>query len=143
MTLRLQTKTRYNNTKFGVDTCDQMLRYYSTRSATRRWPLAVFYNLLDILCLNTFVIAKEMRMKNTNNRQEFLLFLGKQLCCVKTRKPTLHPNFSGSNQSSINQPIRQRMRCHLCKTNKTRETCCTCFKFVCGSCLKTICGACD
>lgn len=33
----------YNLTKVGVDVLDQMIRKYSTRSATRRWPVAVFY----------------------------------------------------------------------------------------------------
>jgi len=133
----------YNNTKFGVDTCDQMLRYYSTKSATRRWPLSAFYNLLDILCLNTFIIAKEMKMKSTPNRREFLLYLGKQLCTAKAKTPANQPILPTLNKPSASQSISQRVRCHLCKRNKTRETCCSCSKFVCGSCSKTICGACD
>lgn len=32
----------YNKTKGGVDTADEMLRGYSTKAASRRWPLAVF-----------------------------------------------------------------------------------------------------
>ena len=36
----------YNETKRGVDTADEMLRGYSTKSASRRWPLAAFFNLL-------------------------------------------------------------------------------------------------
>ena len=132
----------YNSTKFGVDTCDQMLRYYSTKSATRRWPLSVFYNLMDILCLNAFVLAKEMRMKNANSRREFLLFLGKQLCTGKSRQSTQRQNFSDFNQPSGNLFSTQRFRCCLCKSNKTRETCSTCSKFVCGSCSKRTCGTC-
>jgi len=34
----------YNSTKGGVDTIDQMVRYYSCRIKTRRWPLAFFMN---------------------------------------------------------------------------------------------------
>ena len=35
----------YNNTKNGVDVPDQMARAYSVRG---RWPVAVFYNILDL-----------------------------------------------------------------------------------------------
>ena len=37
----------YNATKGGVDTADEMLRCYSTRVASRRWPFGAFFNLLD------------------------------------------------------------------------------------------------
>ena len=32
----------YNSTKGGVDTADERLRCYSTKAASRRWPLAAF-----------------------------------------------------------------------------------------------------
>ena len=32
----------YNATEEGVDTADEMLRAYSTKPASRSWPLAVF-----------------------------------------------------------------------------------------------------
>jgi len=38
----------YNETKAGVDTMDQMTRTYSCKRKTRRWPLVVFYNIVDI-----------------------------------------------------------------------------------------------
>uniref|UniRef100_A0A0A1XPM0 PiggyBac transposable element-derived protein 4 n=1 Tax=Zeugodacus cucurbitae TaxID=28588 RepID=A0A0A1XPM0_ZEUCU len=38
----------YNETKGGVDVMDHMLRQYSTKRKTHRWPLALFYNILDI-----------------------------------------------------------------------------------------------
>ncbi|KAL6487603.1 hypothetical protein MHYP_G00042290 [Metynnis hypsauchen] len=36
------TVTQYNKTKCGVDVMDQMVREYSMRAGTRRWPVAVF-----------------------------------------------------------------------------------------------------
>ena len=36
----------YNLNKVGVDSMDSMLRLYSVKAATKRWPLAVFYNIL-------------------------------------------------------------------------------------------------
>jgi len=38
----------YNKTKCGVDILDQMACRYSTRAAARRWPVHVFYNILDL-----------------------------------------------------------------------------------------------
>ncbi|XP_035227219.1 uncharacterized protein LOC118199458 [Stegodyphus dumicola] len=46
------TVTYYNSTKCGIDVADQMLRKYSTSSGSRRWPVHVFYNVLDIAALN-------------------------------------------------------------------------------------------
>jgi len=38
----------YNDTKAGVDTVDQMCRTFTIKTATRRWPTVIFFNLLDI-----------------------------------------------------------------------------------------------
>lgn len=46
----------YNATKGGVDTSDQMLRTYTCKRMTRRWPIAIFSNMLDISALNAYVI---------------------------------------------------------------------------------------
>ena len=46
----------YNATKGGVDTSDQMLRLYSTKRMTRRWPVAIFNNMLDVSALNAYII---------------------------------------------------------------------------------------
>jgi len=35
----------YNKTKGDVDTLDRMLRSYSIKCMTRRWPLVLFYNI--------------------------------------------------------------------------------------------------
>ena len=36
----------YNLNKVGVDSMDSMLRLYSVKAATKRWPLAVFYDFI-------------------------------------------------------------------------------------------------
>jgi predicted transposase YbfD/YdcC len=38
----------YNSTKGGVDAIDKMVRSYSCKRMTRRWSLAIFYNMIDI-----------------------------------------------------------------------------------------------
>ena len=46
----------YNKNKVGVDVVDQMLRQYSTHTASRRRPFAVWTNILDIAALNLWVV---------------------------------------------------------------------------------------
>ncbi|XP_071061469.1 piggyBac transposable element-derived protein 4-like [Pseudochaenichthys georgianus] len=43
-----ETVEYYNHSKVGVDVLDQMARQYSVKGGTRRWPVAVFYNVLDL-----------------------------------------------------------------------------------------------
>ena len=45
----------YNENIVGVDVVDQMLRVYSTRCATRRWPLGVLCKILDMAALNAWI----------------------------------------------------------------------------------------
>ena len=42
----------YNSTKGGVDTVDQLCGNYSVSRRTRRWPLCVFFHLVNIAGLN-------------------------------------------------------------------------------------------
>ena len=43
----------YNKTKFGVDVLDQTTRIYSVKAASRRWPMHVFYNIIDLALINS------------------------------------------------------------------------------------------
>ncbi|XP_035741492.1 piggyBac transposable element-derived protein 1-like [Vespa mandarinia] len=54
-----ETIQLYNSTKFGVDVTDQMARNYSVKSKSWRWPLQVFFNILDLDGINAWVFYKE------------------------------------------------------------------------------------
>ena len=49
----------YNKNKVGVDVFDQMAKKYTTLAATKRWPLAVWTNLLDIAGLNCWILYRK------------------------------------------------------------------------------------
>jgi CO dehydrogenase/acetyl-CoA synthase gamma subunit (corrinoid Fe-S protein) len=51
-----ETVSFYNKTKFGVDVTDQMARKYTVKSASRRWPLQVFFNILDLAGINSWIL---------------------------------------------------------------------------------------
>ena len=48
----------YNETKAGVDALDQKVQHYTTYRKTKRWPMAVFYNILGIAAYNAYVLFK-------------------------------------------------------------------------------------
>ncbi|XP_041654135.1 uncharacterized protein LOC121516789, partial [Cheilinus undulatus] len=73
-----ETVSFYNVTKVGVDVLDQMARLYTVKGATRRWPVAVFYNLLDMAAINAYVLLKSCTGQ-TIPRRAFILQLAKEL----------------------------------------------------------------
>lgn len=44
--------TFYNWTKIGVDLVDQLCQNYNVARNTKRWPMDVFYNLLNVAAIN-------------------------------------------------------------------------------------------
>ncbi|XP_025831094.1 piggyBac transposable element-derived protein 4-like [Agrilus planipennis] len=48
----------YNKTKGGVDTVDKLCAAYNCARITRRWPLVLFYGLLNIAGINSYIIYK-------------------------------------------------------------------------------------
>ena len=73
----------YNATKGGVDSIDQMARAYSVKRGTRRWPLSMFYSLIDIMAINSYTLFKlnmpNWNQKKSNARKLYLQELGLQL----------------------------------------------------------------
>ena len=45
----------HNKTKGDVGTLNRMLRSYSIKRMTRRWPLVLFHNMIDVSTINAFM----------------------------------------------------------------------------------------
>ena len=73
----------YNATKGGVDNLDKVVACYSCQRRTNRWPLVIFYNILDVSAYNSFVIWSELNPRwkqgESQRRQHYLIELGKAL----------------------------------------------------------------
>lgn len=72
----------YNKYKTGVDTMDQMLRRYTSQRRCSRWPMAMFFNILDIASLAAYIIYYEnnkMIKKKTAERRLFMRKLSEEL----------------------------------------------------------------
>ncbi|KAJ8405400.1 hypothetical protein AAFF_G00318730 [Aldrovandia affinis] len=44
----------YNRTKIGVDLMDQMV--HTCKQQTRRWPMGLWHNLIDVAMLNAYTL---------------------------------------------------------------------------------------
>ena len=46
----------YKGTKSKVDTKDQMVSAYSTKQIAHRWPMGIFYNIINASALNALIV---------------------------------------------------------------------------------------
>lgn len=130
-----ETITFYNNTKFGVGVTDQMARKYTVKAGSRRWPLQVFYNILDLAGINAWILYKETTGENIS-RKDFLFQLSEELAIdykELTGRSTDQVEGISSSISSQNQ-THISMKRKRCTNNKTNNICGTCHKRVCGKC---------
>ncbi|KAJ8881064.1 hypothetical protein PR048_017537 [Dryococelus australis] len=68
----------YNMTKVGVDTLDKKCSIFSTGTATKRWPTAIFYALLNIAS-SIYTLHQSFRNNVLVDRFVFVDELGTQL----------------------------------------------------------------
>lgn len=126
----------YNKTKFGVDVLDQMAKKYSVKASSRRWPVHVFYNILDLAGINAWVLYKEITKENVS-RRDFLLRLAEELReeYISDKKQIGVTPCNPMRQINSSES-RKRKKCQIkrCKGNKTVDTCNSCNKAVCGQC---------
>lgn len=54
----------YNSSRGGVDTVDQKCGDYSVSRRMRRWPLAIFFQLLNIAGINTNILYNNTKIEN-------------------------------------------------------------------------------
>lgn len=113
------------------------------KSGSRRWPLQVFFNILDLAAINAWILYTETTGENIS-RKEFLFQLAEELS-TKYDDPSELENF---NLSKSPESSNKRKTCQigLCNDNKTVNICVGCRKYVCGKCtLKkvSICKNCD
>lgn len=70
----------YNENKSGVDTLDQLVRLYTCKRKTMRWPLVLFFNMIDIAGVAAYRLYGFTNEQWTNNcklRMFLLLIFGK------------------------------------------------------------------
>uniref|UniRef100_A0A1Y1K4Z8 PiggyBac transposable element-derived protein domain-containing protein n=1 Tax=Photinus pyralis TaxID=7054 RepID=A0A1Y1K4Z8_PHOPY len=145
----------YNNSKYGVDVVDQMCGSYNVSRSTRRWPLTIFYDIMNIGGINAMVLYHLNHSEEKIIRKDFLRTLAMSMIKPQIRRRLQIDSIpkqlkvkcsfilgdeepSNSNkENSDRAPKQQKMgngRCHICprkNDRRTRNTCGTCNKWVC------------
>ena len=159
---------RYNKTKGGVDLMDQKVTSYTSTRVTRRWPMAMFYNIVDIAALNAEIVYHlsnpEVNAKLKDKRRHFLKNLGTELTRPQmasrlinnTRLPKKVIQSIGKFRIEVpQQPVVEplimsaqakletRTRCYKCSNDrKTSNLCQVCHVAVCKEHSRLICEFC-
>ena len=122
-----------------------MLRTYSTKAASRRWPLAAFFNLVNITALDTYIICANISI-STCSRRDFLIKLGESLCSAERSRRQKAPHILRLKRIRQGEdedlPSSKRTKCRMCQSNKTKVECANCLLFVCGKCSAPVCHTC-
>ena len=110
----------YNKNKVDVNVVDQMVRKYSTFSASRRWPVVLWCNILNIAALNAWILYKKATGK-TISRKNFILQLIEELKAQYVRTPK-NTEQSTANNRKLQQSHGPKKRRKCTKTGCTNVT---------------------
>ncbi|XP_033228146.1 uncharacterized protein LOC117179985 [Belonocnema kinseyi] len=131
----------YNKTKGGTDTFDMMCKNFSVARITKRWPLRLFYGMLDQAGVNAAVLYTLKKNNEPLSRREFLKMLCsdliKPLLRIRLEKPNLSLSLKflirevlgeeTAHSPAASDKLEKRKRCKLCPSKDDRKTsyCCT------------------
>jgi hypothetical protein len=100
-----------------------MARRYSTRAAACRWPVHDFYNILDLVAINAWIIYRGVTGEKTS-RHAFLHQLAEELGEVyKEKHESMLPKHNEEEQLQDKRKASKRHQCQvgMCQRNKTTE----------------------
>lgn len=151
----------YNQTKGGVDTFDQMCSSMCCNRKTRRWPMVIFYDMINIACINSYIIYTTNTLKLNKkpmNRYQYMIELSNCLADSWLRErlkiKTLRRDIRTDIASILNLPEetetadyleKKRKTCFYCPSRKRRMTstyCDQCKNAICGEHRGNICREC-
>jgi hypothetical protein len=96
----------YNRTKGGVDSIDQLCHKYTVKRSTRRWPMCIFYGILDIIGINSMIVFLHNNsnfLPKTSYKRRIIL----ENLAMELIKPQLE--FRRSNASGLHKSTRAAM----------------------------------
>lgn len=150
----------YNSTKGGVDELDKKCSIYTTSRRSRRWPLTIFYRVLDLSSVNAYILYK-MHHKKDMDRGDFMKQLARELVVTHMQRRVLNsklprdlrltmarilgPDNPRELPAAESEP-KKRRRCYTCDPKKNRKSnysCISCKKTICLQCAAQICQHCQ
>ncbi|CAK1579699.1 unnamed protein product [Parnassius mnemosyne] len=152
----------YNSTKGGVDTLDQKCAIYSTSRRTQRWPMAVFYRMLDVSAANAYIISSMNQSQRKVPRLNFMKQLAEDLITPHLRRRANQFGLQRELQNAIRRVLKideeprtssanssdkleTRKTCSTCDPKKKRKTFHLCFQCknpICVECSQKMCVRC-
>ncbi|GBP15968.1 PiggyBac transposable element-derived protein 4 [Eumeta japonica] len=95
--------TAYNKTKGAVDTFDQMCGHLSCNRKTRRWPLCIFYGMINMAVLNSFILHVD------NSRTRKIKPMNRRACMKALSDDLIHPRCAirGEDRKKMRKRVRE------------------------------------
>ena len=135
----------YNQTKFGVDVVDQMTRKYTVKAPTRRWPVQVWYNILNLAAINAHILYQKVNNIKIQ-RRNFIVKLIEDILdyqpfdpirSAKRKRMLEQAGQTTPRQSATKKPrLEKRRHCQI-------QSCQNKSFYVCSNCCSVTCGACS
>ena len=145
--------THYNAHKGGVDNMDHLAGTYSVKRKSNRWPMVLFYNIIDVSGIAAYVVwlcnfPNWRIQKGRSRRRYFLQALGESLVNDLLQQRLQNPKALQKGvksafvdlgmleirQNAAARPPALKKRCYLCPREadrKIRQCCTTCGNNVC------------
>lgn len=141
--------THYNVKKCGVDQLDKVTKEYSCSKPTKRWPMALFYSIFEMLLHNAYVLftTKFPQWEKGNNRRKEIFLKDLAYRLVKNQ---VERRLEGAQSGGVHNDTKADMArfidelggmpenyreirgCDVCSSSKKLNQC--------GQCCKTICA---
>ncbi|XP_058803567.1 piggyBac transposable element-derived protein 4-like [Phymastichus coffea] len=142
----------YNKTKGGTDCFDWLCHSHTVCAKTNRWPLRVFFGMLDIAAVNARILLKCKLVNNGVKKSisakacldKLVMHLVTPHLVRRSTEPTLRNSLRAGINTILNKDVQvldeervelpTRKRCGLCKRGTDRKT-----KSLCPSCERLMC----
>ncbi|XP_054639996.1 piggyBac transposable element-derived protein 4-like [Dunckerocampus dactyliophorus] len=132
----------YNKSKGAVDHLDQACGTYSTRRRAQRWPMCLFYHMLDISAFNAFLLYTSVNPGWNGNRlyrrRLFLEEVGNALIM-----PEVHRRKPQTAAGEVQAAVPKRKQCGLCTDKLIASNACEkCGTPICRKHMRSLCKNC-
>lgn len=141
--------------------CRRKVMFVDDSRRTRRWPMVVFFRVLDLSGVNAYVLFNQEQEKKIE-RGDFLKTLARSLVLPHAQRRVLCTKLPRELRLTITRILgadvppaaiqaeevgpKNRKRCRFCPSKLSRKTthaCINCKKPVCLQCSKPLCSECQ
>lgn len=150
----------YNHTKGGVDSLDKKIANYCSSRRTRRWPMAIFFTIVDAGSgVNAYILHQAFQHTDKMDRVDFMKSLATALVRPHMQnrlKKSIPKELSFTIRRILKLPLHEdqaqpattlekRKTCVFCPAKLKRQTrypCQKCGVPICLECARKVCARC-